>query len=401
MACHYNYIVQESQVTAYALAGRKLTITGTTLVEPVKIEMGFIDCENIVVAESADSITCDLTDEIPVGSWLPQIHTENGIVKTEASVEETVVEMTITGVSPETDLNPAGGDILTITGTNFPPTIDSRYNFEINLDDKALCIPFEQTSTEIKCTTEPFKAKDGVGRRLVGIPFWLKLKLKQKDKPEVEIQKDGLTLDPEPIKVTGITPAKVSPIALIEIVIQLTDSYSTTGMTKDDFTVSLTPLVLEQTYLIINNDGNRDLNVVAVDTDAKTVTVKYGGAYLGTYNLIVKSETNGRIDTADIILTAAFELVDFSPKTGSIYGGTKLTITGGPFTSDPEETIVKVGYKWWEGINHYCYVIAVTTNVVTCRLPLDLKREAKGYDVILFSSTFYESKCKIEGDNAC
>ena len=71
MACHYNYIVQESQVTAYALAGRKLTITGTTLVEPVKIEMGFIDCENIVVAESADSITCDLTDEIPVGSWLP------------------------------------------------------------------------------------------------------------------------------------------------------------------------------------------------------------------------------------------------------------------------------------------------------------------------------------------
>ena len=53
-------------------------------------------------------------------------------------------------------------------------------------------------------------------------------------------------------------------------------------------------------------------------------------------------------------------------------------MTGGPFVAgDLKETIVKVGYKWWEEIDNYCYVISVTETEVTCRLPLDLNREAK------------------------
>ena len=83
---------------------------------------------------------------------------------------------------------------------------------------------------------------------------------------------------------------------------------------------------------------------------------------------------------------------------GSIYGGTKLTITGGPFT-DISETFVKVGYKWWEEIDHRCYVISVTDTEVTCRLPLDRKREAKEYDVIAFAATYEESNCEM--DNNC
>ena len=178
--------------------------------------MGYIACENIVVAETADSITCDLTDTIPVGNWLPEVHTDDGLVAIEASVAATEVTMTITSVSPETELNPAGGEVLTIVGTNFPPTIDNRYNFEVNLDDKALCIPFEQSSTQIKCETEPFKEASRRRQLNGAIPFWLKLKLKQKG-IVIEEQKDGLTLNQDPLKVTKITPSKVSPIALREI----------------------------------------------------------------------------------------------------------------------------------------------------------------------------------------
>lgn len=103
-------------------------------------------------------------------------------------------------------------------------------------------------------------------------------------------------------------------------------------MTTDDLTVTLVPAVLELTYLEVNNDGIRELNVVAVDTTAKTITVKYGGAYSGTYDLVIVSVANGNIDAQAIQLEVVFEITDIQPLTGSIYGGSKLTITGGPFT---------------------------------------------------------------------
>lgn len=165
-------------------------------------------------------------------------------------------------------------------------------------------------------------------------------------------------------------------------------------MTKDDFTVTIVPVELEETKLIINNEGKRPLNVIAVDPNEKTITVKYGGAYSGTYDLIIKSKLNGNLDTSDTQLKVVFEITNIEPRRGSIFGGTKLTITGGPFTTSLDETIVKVGYKWWEPIDHYCYLISATESEVTCRLPLDLNREAKKYEVIAFTSTFEEANCE-------
>jgi hypothetical protein len=68
-------------------------------------------------------------------------------------------------------------------------------------------------------------------------------------------------------------------------------------MNKDDFTVTIVPIELELSYLDVNNEGVREFNVVAVNTDTKTLTIKYGGAYSGTYDLVIKSATNGNIDT--------------------------------------------------------------------------------------------------------
>ena len=108
MSCDYKYLIGESQITAFTLTDKALSITGTNFVTPFKIEMGFISCENIVVAETADSITCDLTDDLPGGSWLPEVHYENGIVKVEESVIPELVAIAITSVKPKSDLNPAG-----------------------------------------------------------------------------------------------------------------------------------------------------------------------------------------------------------------------------------------------------------------------------------------------------
>ena len=109
----------------------------------------------------------------------------------------------------------------------------------------------------------------------------------------------------------------------------------------------------------------------------------------------MKSTLNGNIDTVGISLKAVFEIKDFNPKSGSRFGGSKITVTGGPFTSDIEETIVKVGYKWWEPIDHYCYVLSVTDTTVTCRLPLDLNREVIKYEIIAFAATYEEANCEV------
>lgn len=82
-------------------------------------------------------------------------------------------------------------------------------------------------------------------------------------------------------------------------------------MTTDDFTVKIVPESLEITHLTINNEGVRALNVVAVDTVAKTLTLKYGGAYSGTYDLVIKSQANGNVDTTIIQLKAVFDMTDF------------------------------------------------------------------------------------------
>jgi hypothetical protein len=54
--------------------------------------------------------------------------------------------MTIISVDPMLDINPAGGDLVTITGTNFPVSLDSRYNLSITLATGTRCVAYQITS---------------------------------------------------------------------------------------------------------------------------------------------------------------------------------------------------------------------------------------------------------------
>ena len=91
--------------------------------------MGYINCQNI--GFNSGRVTCDLDEELPAGSWYPKLITENGLIRRDPAVSNTVVLYEITNVSPSTGLNPAGGNILTIAGENFPANGDSQYNLSI------------------------------------------------------------------------------------------------------------------------------------------------------------------------------------------------------------------------------------------------------------------------------
>ena len=131
--------------------------------------------------------------------------------------------------------------------------------------------------------------------------------------------------------------------------------------------------------------------MIDIDPSTRSIVVKYGGAYSGVYDLLVSSELHGRIVTVQKTFTAKIELVDFQPQEGSPYGGTKLTITGGHFSDVITDNPVKVGYRWWTGVDNYCYVIRSSDAEIVCRIARDYSRDPGEKEVIVFAATYEEA----------
>ena len=311
LECGYEYIESAGQlIDGFTIDGTQLSISGVGFETPVSVEIANVACNDIIVSETADLITCELAGQIPAGTWMPLVTLEKGKVNVDETVSPLVNDLVVSNVSPKLNLNPAGGDTITIDGSGFPESQDGRYDLSVYLGTSTRCVIFELSYTQIQCESEPFTTARR--RMLQDSPFNLSLSFNS-DGGLVEHIEEGLELNSDPITATGITPANISPIALRTIVVQLYADYPVSGMTKDDFTVTIVPESLELTYLTINNEGVRQLNVVAVDTTAKTITLKYGGAYSGTYDFVIKSATNGNVDTASFQLKVVFEITDFQP----------------------------------------------------------------------------------------
>lgn len=231
-----------------------MTISGSNLENPQSVEIANVACENILVSEALDSITCDLAGLLPAGSWLPSVVLEEGKVKVDEAVSALTIDLVVTSISPKLNLNPAGGDIITIVGSGFPESLDGRFELSILLGPSTRCVIFEISFTQMKCETEPFTTNRR--RMLQDTSFGMNIHLTS-DTSSIDYTESGLELNANPITATGITPSSVSPIALRTIVVQLNPDYPEADMTKDDFTVTIVPESLEITYLTVNNEGVR------------------------------------------------------------------------------------------------------------------------------------------------
>ena len=104
-----------------------------------------------------------------------------------------------------------------------------------------------------------------------------------------------IELNSDPLTLESILPISASPILTETLTLQLGDSYDAASMAKEDFSVKL----------ISRDDGSeRPLNVVEVNSDDKTVDVKYGGAYSGTYDLEVSHSDVGSFLTSGVSFEA-------------------------------------------------------------------------------------------------
>lgn len=60
-----------------------------------------------------------------------------------------------------------------------------------------------------------------------------------------------------------------------------------------------------------------------------------------------------------------FAITSVSPKSGSYYGGTLLTITGTNFSPVSGDTLVYIGST----LNWFCNIESITTTQIKCRTP--------------------------------
>jgi hypothetical protein len=366
---------------------------------------------------------------VPAGLWLPQVIDEYGIVRYDASVPITQITATITSFSP-TELSKAGGTVVTVIGTNFPPYYHAGYaHYKVYLganddgsDPTEECTILTYGSTELTCSSAPSETSrrrnlSGEGRNLAVLipefqPTGEGSVIEGTDGPSVtaetavDVSSEGAwvpvvipsgggetTIDPVSYTLTTVTEDIQSPMGLLTIELCMDPVW--TGMCDGDtpFEVSLVPTALELSQLTQDYDP-RPLNVVACDDTTGCIDVKYGGAYSGNYTWDIESTGDaavGKIDTTGIEFRALVEVTEVTPTESSVLGGAELTLRGQVFQEAIEDNIVKVGDQWWSGIDHYCYMTeVVSVNEVKCRLPLDLNREATDYDVIYFMSTFEE-----------
>ena len=113
---------------------------------------------------------------------------------------------------------------------------------------------------------------------------------------------------------------------------------------SDDYSLPLQREDLEVTLISQSDPAKtKRINVIKVDPDNKIITLKYGGAYSGIYKVEVYSKRYGLFDTSNITFEAIGEVTSIYPNSGSLYGGTVITITGHTFSDDPTDNPVNIG----------------------------------------------------------
>jgi hypothetical protein len=301
------------------------------------------------------------------------------------AVADTTVACTITGVEPIGDLNVLGGDNVTFTGTNFPHQIaENTVAIVLTTATKTSnCVVLATESTKMACQTDPFPDKTAAAATAVSIGVTI-------NGAAVAVSQAGAIRGP-PKTGSGLTPAYASPVLKTQLTIQLSADFPHT-LARADFTVNATSTT-KSSYV-------RYMNVIAVDDTAKTLKCMFGGADTGgtkeaNFQISIRHKTYGLLDTTGMILKVGAKVTSFTPTTGSIYGGTLLTITGENFApKDIQDNPVQISYNGALGSTD-CFLISTSTTEIKCRVDTKNmeRKDAETAEMIVFLKTSEEAKC--------
>jgi len=132
---------------------------------------------------------------------------------------------------------------------------------------------------------------------------------------------------------------------------------------------------------------------VEVDEVEKSITVMFGGAWSGDFSIQLSHSSIGRVDTGALVLRVGAKVTSISPLTGSIYGGTLLTIEGENFGTVPTDNPVQISYNGGVGSTD-CFVETTSATQIKCRIDSSInKSNGDSGTVVVFLKTSEEAPC--------
>jgi hypothetical protein len=149
--CDYEYVDTTPEVTSQDVNGLDVTIGGTDLpTTDISLIFGGAPCG--AITGDSTSLSCTL-DHLPYGGdHSVELYDSNGLVNRD-TLSPINVPLDLTGVSPDTELNRYGGDLLTFSGNGFPNVIEYA---SLTFADGTECVIQTISPIQIECIPEPF-----------------------------------------------------------------------------------------------------------------------------------------------------------------------------------------------------------------------------------------------------
>ena len=95
-----------------------VTIAGTSMPTDIdSVKVGCATCSGIT--NDGSTLTCTLNHLVQAGNFEPVVKNSLGQIPVASGFTKYSVALFLSTVTPDTDLNPAGGDVLTIGGSGF------------------------------------------------------------------------------------------------------------------------------------------------------------------------------------------------------------------------------------------------------------------------------------------
>ena len=109
----------------------------------IDVRLGDVGCGQ--TTSNGSQITCTLTTGAAAGTYATvEVLSAEGVVPVDAAVVPIVVALSTTNVTPNIELNQAGGDILTITGMGMPQKMEQ---VSVTFSDNTACQIIETSDT--------------------------------------------------------------------------------------------------------------------------------------------------------------------------------------------------------------------------------------------------------------
>lgn len=275
--------------------------------------------------------------QVKAGNFTPEIMiAKTGAAKPLANLTKILIPLKLTSFTPNTT-GQVGGISMILKGNGYPMNASDASGFNVTMCGQQVPINWVNSThiniTVAECANLSTTITVAYGVATASLAF----------------NYDSTMIPPV---INAITPNSASPV--------LKASMNITGVrfgtNRSEVTV----------WLVKNTTRVYQLNVLKINDTQMLVRIP--GGLPGIFRVVVSRIAYGNSKENTVgAATFTYEIgvTSISPLTGSINGGTILTITGNNFSPDPTENQVFIG----SAVNWFCEIITSSATQIQCRTP--------------------------------